>query len=128
MGKSRSSYKKLCAATTLGVLVLSLIGCSSTPPPGTTASTPLEELFAEATYETSIYIDRPLDVTFAYVSNFENAPSWDPQIVGIKQLGPLPLQVGTTVEMSVGPNKVLSFVLPYRIPEFVASQQGCLRR
>ena len=48
-----------------------------------------------ATFETSFIIPRPLAATFAFVTDFRNAPRWDPRAYEAKQLTPGPIGLGT---------------------------------
>jgi len=47
-------------------------------------------------FENTIYIDRPVDEVFAYLSDFENIPKWNYYVLEVRQLSESPIGVGTT--------------------------------
>src|SRR5215218_916146 len=47
-------------------------------------------------FENTIYIDRPVDEVFAFLSDFENIPKWNYYVLEVRQLSESPIGVGTT--------------------------------
>jgi uncharacterized membrane protein len=47
-------------------------------------------------FENTVYIDRPIDVVFTFLSDFENIPKWNYYVLDIKQLSESPIGIGTT--------------------------------
>jgi uncharacterized membrane protein len=47
-------------------------------------------------FENTVYIDRPIDVVFAFLSDFENMPKWNYYVLDVGQLSESPIGVGTT--------------------------------
>ena len=47
-------------------------------------------------FENTIYIDRPVDEVFAYLSDFENISKWNYYVVDVRQRSESPIGVGTT--------------------------------
>jgi uncharacterized membrane protein len=47
-------------------------------------------------FENTIYIDRPVDEVFAFLSDFENIPNWNYYVLEVRQLSESPIGVGTT--------------------------------
>ena len=47
----------------------------------------------------SIVVSKPLEETFAYVSDFSHAAEWDPGIAESRRLGGGPLEVGTEYDV-----------------------------
>jgi len=47
-------------------------------------------------FENIIYIDRPVDEVFAFLSDFENIPKWNYYVLEVRQLSESPIGVGTT--------------------------------
>jgi uncharacterized membrane protein len=47
-------------------------------------------------FENTIYIDRPVDEVFAYLSDFENIPKWNYYVLEVRQRSESPIGVGTT--------------------------------
>ena len=47
-------------------------------------------------FENTVYIDRPVDEVFAFLSDFENIPKWNYYVLDVKQLSESPIGVGTT--------------------------------
>jgi uncharacterized membrane protein len=47
-------------------------------------------------FENTVYIDRPIDVVFAFLSDFENIPKWNYYVLDVGQLSESPIGVGTT--------------------------------
>jgi hypothetical protein len=66
-------------------------------------------------YLTTVVVPAPLETTFAYVSDFRHAPTWDPRATGASRTdgdGPIGLGASFAIE-SPGPFGRLVF--PYRI-------------
>jgi ligand-binding SRPBCC domain-containing protein len=49
--------------------------------------------------ESSIVIQRPVEVVFAYLCDFSNVPKWDPTKSEVRVIPEGPIQLGTTVHM-----------------------------
>ena len=47
-------------------------------------------------FENTIYIDRPVNEVFAFLSDFENVPKWNYYVLEVGQLSDNPIGVGTT--------------------------------
>jgi uncharacterized membrane protein len=47
-------------------------------------------------FENTVYIDRPVDVVFAFLSDFENIPKWNYYVLEVRQLSESPRGLGTT--------------------------------
>ena len=47
-------------------------------------------------FENTIYIDRPVDEVFAFLSDFENIPKWNYYVLEVRELSESPIGVGTT--------------------------------
>jgi uncharacterized membrane protein len=47
-------------------------------------------------FENTVYIDRPIDVVFAFLSDFENIPKWNYYVLEVRQLSEGPIAIGTT--------------------------------
>jgi uncharacterized membrane protein len=47
-------------------------------------------------FENTVYIDRPVDEAFAFLSDFENIPKWNYYVLEVRQLSESPIGVGTT--------------------------------
>ena len=47
-------------------------------------------------FENTIYIDRPVDEVFAFLSDFENIPKWNYYVLEVRQLSESLIGVGTT--------------------------------
>jgi uncharacterized membrane protein len=47
-------------------------------------------------FENTVYIDRPIDVVFTFLSDFENIPKWNYYVLDVGQLSESPIGVGTT--------------------------------
>jgi uncharacterized membrane protein len=47
-------------------------------------------------FENTIYIDRPVDEVFAYLSDFENISKWNYYVLEVRQRSESPIGVGTT--------------------------------
>jgi hypothetical protein len=83
-----------------------------------------------ASYERTISVPRPLDVTFAFVSSFDNASIWDPRTYEAANVTPGPVGEGTTFVLRGGalrkqtvrrlrlPLALISTKLPYEVTEF----------
>jgi uncharacterized membrane protein len=54
----------------------------------------LEESVLE--FENAIYIDRPIDKVFSFLSDFENIPKWNYYVLEVRQLSEGPIAIGTT--------------------------------
>ena len=67
-----------------------------------------------ARYRTSLIIQRPRDIAFGYISDFSNAPSWDPQTRSARKLTDGPIGPGTRFALTGGSGG-LTFELPYEI-------------
>jgi len=85
-----------------------------------------------ASYETVITVPRPIDVTFAFISSFDNGAKWDPRTYAAEKVTPGPVGVGTRFVLRGGalrektvrrlrlPMALASMRLPYDITEFDA--------
>lgn len=78
-----------------------------------------------ARYRTSLIIKRPLAETFAFFSDFRNAPSWDPQTKRARKATEGDIGVGTTFVL-VGGALGLEFDLPYHVVGYDAPNQFIL--
>src|SRR5829696_10199855 len=47
-------------------------------------------------FENTVYIDRPVDEVFAFLSDFENIPKWNYYVIEVRQLSESLIDVGTT--------------------------------
>jgi uncharacterized membrane protein len=47
-------------------------------------------------FENIIYIGRPIEEVFAFLSDFENIPKWNYYVLEVRQLSANPIGVGTT--------------------------------
>jgi uncharacterized membrane protein len=47
-------------------------------------------------FENTIAIDRPIEVVFAFLSDFENIPKWNYYVLEVRQLSERPIGIGTT--------------------------------
>ena len=47
-------------------------------------------------FENTVYIDRPVDEVFAFLSDFENIPKWNYYVLQVRQLSESPIGIGTT--------------------------------
>lgn len=56
-----------------------------------------------ATFETSLVIRRPLAPTFDFVTDFRNAPAWDPRTYDARKTTPGPVGAGTRFALRAGP-------------------------
>ena len=74
--------------------------------------------FSPAVHTSNIIIEHSLAVTFKYISDFSNAPSWDSQKTRAKKLGDDEVGLGTVFILRGGIGKLLMFNLPYKIIEF----------
>jgi carbon monoxide dehydrogenase subunit G len=66
-----------------------------------------------ATYQTSLSIPAPLDVTFAYVSDFTHA-TWDPRVSAARRLDSGPIRVGSGFVLE-SPFVIGTIRFPYQI-------------
>ena len=83
-----------------------------------------------ATYETILTVPHPIDVTFAFVSDFRNAARWDPRTYSAEKATDGPIGVGTRFMLTGGlmredfaqrmhlPTRLIGMPLPYDIVEF----------
>jgi dehydrogenase/reductase SDR family protein 12 len=71
-----------------------------------------------ATYETTFLVDCPAEETFAFVSNFENAVSWDPRTFRARKLTDGPVRLGTRFVLTGG--MLRKDALPARVPAALA--------
>ena len=55
-----------------------------------------------ATYETILRIPRPIEATFAFVSDFRNAVTWDPRTYSADKTTEGPIGVGTQFMLTGG--------------------------
>lgn len=92
--------------------------------PGRTAETPHGTRYM-AKYRTSLIIHRPLADTFAFISDFSNAASWDPQTKSSRKVTQGDIGVGTKFIL-VGGAVGLNFDLPYEIVSYDPPNQFVL--
>lgn len=83
-----------------------------------------------ATYETVLTVDRPIEVTFAFVSEFSNAVHWDPRTYASEKVTDGPIGVGTRFMLTGGAvrqetlrrlhlsERLVGNALPYDLVEF----------
>jgi hypothetical protein len=55
-----------------------------------------------AKYETTFYVPRPLEATFAFISDFRNAVKWDPRTYAVEKVTPGPIGAGTRFLLTGG--------------------------
>ncbi len=55
-----------------------------------------------AKYETTLYVARSLEATFAFISDFRNAVKWDPRTYAVEKITPGPIGPGTTFLLTGG--------------------------
>lgn len=79
-----------------------------------------------ARYRTSLTIKRPLAETFAFFSDFRNAPSWDPQTVSARKATDGDIGLGT-IFVLVGGTAGINFDLPYEIVSYDPPHQFILK-
>jgi hypothetical protein len=91
-----------------------------------------------ATYETILTVPRPVEATFAFVSDFCNAVHWDPRTYATEKATDGPIGVGTRFLLTGGmlhgdvvrrlhlPLRVAGMRLPYDITEFDPPNQFVL--
>jgi len=92
-----------------------------------------------ATYETILTIPRPIDETFAFVSDFRNAAKWDPRTYAAEKTTDGPIGVGTRFMLTGGmmpksvvkrlhlPESVAGMSLPYDVVAFDAPNAFTLK-
>jgi dehydrogenase/reductase SDR family protein 12 len=92
-----------------------------------------------ATYETILTIPRPIDETFAFVSDFRNAARWDPRTYSAEKETEGPIGVGTRFMLTGGmmpksvvkrlhlPESVAGMSLPYDVVAFDAPNEFTLK-
>ena len=92
-----------------------------------------------ATYETILTIPRPIDETFAFVSDFRNAAKWDPRTYAAEKTTDGPIGVGTRFMLTGGmmpgsvvkrlhlPVSVAGMSLPYGVVAFDAPNAFTLK-
>jgi len=93
-----------------------------------------------ATFTTKLVIPRPLAATFAFVTDFRNAPLWDPHTCAAQQVTPGPVGLHTkfllrggllgqqTLERLHVPNALRpSMALPYEVVAFVPEHEMVIR-
>jgi dehydrogenase/reductase SDR family protein 12 len=92
-----------------------------------------------ATYETILTIPRPLEETFAFVSDFRNAAKWDPRTYSAEKTTDGPIGVGTRFMLTGGmmpesvvkqlhlPESVAGMSLPYDVVAFDAPNRFTLK-
>lgn len=83
-----------------------------------------------ANYETSLSIPLPVEVTFAFVSDFRNAALWDPRTYSVEKTTDGPIGIGTRFMLTGGvmredlvrrlhlPRSLAGMPLPYDIVEY----------
>lgn len=83
-----------------------------------------------ATYETVLTVPRPIEVTFAFVSEFSNAVHWDPRTYDAEMVSDGPVGVGTRFLLTGGAlrqdtlrrlhlsERLVGNALPYDVVEF----------
>ena len=74
--------------------------------------------FSPAVHTSKIIIEHSLAITFKYISDFSNAPSWDSQTTSAKKIGDDEIGLGTVFILKGGLGGLLMFNLPYKIIEF----------
>lgn len=91
-----------------------------------------------ATYETILRIPRPIEATFAFVSDFRNAVTWDPRTYSADKTTEGPIGVGTQFILTGGmmpknvvkrlhlPESVAGMALPYNVVLFDAPNEFIL--
>lgn len=91
-----------------------------------------------ASYETVLTVPQPVAETFAFVSNFQNAASWDPRTYSAARTTQGPIGVGTRFVLMGGllprdqlgrwhvSEKVAGMALPYDVVEFDAPNEFVL--
>jgi len=47
-------------------------------------------------FENTVYIDRPVDEVFSFLSDFENIPKWNYYVLEVRQRSESPIGIGTT--------------------------------
>lgn len=67
-----------------------------------------------ARYVTSIFIQRRVNDTFAFISDLRNAPTWDPQTVAAYKISEGPIGSGTQFRL-VGRLLGYTLDLPYKV-------------
>ncbi|MCG8423487.1 MAG: SRPBCC family protein [Proteobacteria bacterium] len=67
-----------------------------------------------AHYVTSLIIPQPIEETFAFISDFRNAPRWDPQTLEAYKVTDGPVGHGTSF-LLVGTFLMNKLILPYEI-------------
>lgn len=65
------------------------------------------------TYETTLLVPRPLEETFAFVSDFRNAARWDPRTFSTEKVTEGPIGLGTRFLLSGG--LVPQYLVPGRL-------------
>jgi hypothetical protein len=91
-----------------------------------------------ATYETILWIPRPIEETFAFVSDFRNAARWDPRTYSAEKTTDGSIGVGTQFVLTGGmmpknvvkrlhlPESVAGMSLPYNVVTFDAPNEFTL--
>src|SRR4029079_5945778 len=70
-----------------------------------------------AFYEISIHVPRPIEETFAFVSNFRNAAKWDPRTYSAEKTTPGPIGIGTVFVLRGGMIRKDGIPAPIPIPK-----------
>lgn len=55
-----------------------------------------------AMYETTLIVPRPIEETFAFVSDFRNAARWDPRTYSASKTTDGPIEIGTRFMLTGG--------------------------
>jgi hypothetical protein len=55
-----------------------------------------------AKYRTTFYVPRPVEATFAFISDFRNAGKWDPRTYAVEKITPGPVGTGTKFVLTGG--------------------------
>jgi carbon monoxide dehydrogenase subunit G len=89
-----------------------------------------------ATYETTLHIPRPVEQTFAFVSDFRNAAKWDPRTFSVEKTTDGEIAVGTRFVLRGGmipkhlvPRRlsmldaVVAMPLPYDVTALTPNQE-----
>lgn len=91
-----------------------------------------------ATYETTLTIQKSVEETFAFVSDFSNAAQWDPRTYEATRASEAPIGVGTRFILTGGllpeesvkrfriPGFLAGMALPYDVVEFDAPRRFVL--
>jgi hypothetical protein len=79
-----------------------------------------------AGYQTSMFVPRPIEGVFEFVSDFRNARTWDPLVTEASRIGSGPIERGASFQLVtvLGP---LRLVQPYEVVEHLAPHQIHLR-